>query len=49
MNAQATMQIAVRNPMASALAHGANRHQVVRSKKGKGSFNRKQKHKGRDY
>lgn len=44
MRAQAN-QIATRNPMAGLLAHGSNRPQVVRAKKGKGSFSRKDKHK----
>lgn len=38
---------AMRNPMAAALAHGTSRQQVVRSKKGRGSFTRKPKHRSR--
>ena len=40
---------ATRNPMAGALAHGAFRRQIVRARKGKGSYNRKAKHASRAY
>jgi stalled ribosome alternative rescue factor ArfA len=40
---------AMRNPMAAMLAHGAARPQTVRARKGKGSFSRKPKHRGRDF
>lgn len=38
-----------RNAMAGSLAHGAFRHQVVRARKGKGSYSRKGKHAARAY
>lgn len=37
----------MRNPMAGSLAHGSNRPQTVRARKGKGSFRRQDKHRGR--
>lgn len=48
MKTQATTHT-TRNPMAGLLAHGSNRHQVVRAKKGKGSFSRQAKHRARDF
>lgn len=45
----ASVKIASRNPYASALAHGSNRPQAVRARKGKGSFSRNEKHRSRDY
>jgi len=38
-----------RNAMAGSLANGAFRHQVVRARKGKGSYSRKPKHVTRAY
>jgi len=40
---------ATRNPMAGALAHGAFQRQIVRARKGKGSYSRKDKHTARAY
>jgi stalled ribosome alternative rescue factor ArfA len=38
-----------RNAMAGSLANGAFRHQVVRARKGKGSYSRKPKHNARAF
>lgn len=38
-----------RNPLAACLSHGAYKPKTVRAHKGKGSFKRQPKHKGRDY
>ncbi len=46
MKVQLRQVEAIRNPMAAALANGANRHRVVRARKGKGSFSRREKHRG---
>lgn len=40
---------ATRNPMAGALASGAFQGRVVRARKGKGSYSRKDKHAARAY
>lgn len=40
---------AMRNPMATLLAHGTNQPRTVVAKKGKGSFRRADKHKARMY
>lgn len=47
---QALRQVeAIRNPMAAALALGANRAQTVAPRKGRGSFSRTPKHRVRDF
>lgn len=38
-----------RNPLAACLSNGAYKPKTVRAQKGKGSFKRQPKHKGRDY
>lgn len=49
MNVKVKQIEAMRNPMAAMLSHGAARHQVVRARKGKGSFKRQAKHRSRDF
>lgn len=38
-----------RNPMAAVLSHGNHQPKTVRARKGKGSFSRKAKHRGRAF
>ena len=48
-SAAQTMNVAVRNPMAGALAQACFQNRVVRARKGKGSYSRKAKHSARAY
>lgn len=49
MKTQLKQVEAMRNPMAASLANGCFRKQTVRPAKGKGSFRRADKHKGRAF
>lgn len=44
----ASAQPASRNPLAACLAHGAYAPRKVQARKGRGSFQRQPKHRGRD-